>query len=66
MQPDDSLDKISLRYNSNKHAIEKLNNLPNSTISPGMKLKIPYEPIDGPGFIAYNSNFERPIRYLDI
>ena len=56
VQQNDSLEKVALRYNSNSHAIEKLNNLPNSKITPGMKLKIPYKSIRGSGFIAYNSN----------
>jgi TolB protein len=62
VQKGDSLYKIAQRYNVvtenriNTDAIQKLNNLPQDTISPGMKLKIPYGSPGGSGFIAYNSN----------
>ncbi|WP_172369090.1 LysM peptidoglycan-binding domain-containing protein [Sporosarcina jiandibaonis] len=58
----DSLDKIARRYNvltgkrSDIDAIQKLNKLQNTTISPGMKLNIPYVPPGNSGFIAYTSN----------
>jgi TolB protein len=62
VQKGDSLYKIAQRYNVvtenriNTGAIQKLNNLPQDTIGPGMKLKIPYGSPGGSGFIAYNSN----------
>lgn len=56
VQQGDSLDEIALRFNSNKHKIIKLNNLPNATLTSGMKLKIPLVPTGGSGFIAYTSN----------
>lgn len=62
VQKGDSLYKIAQRYNVvtenriNTDAIQKLNKLPKETISPGMKLKIPYGSPGGSGFIAYISN----------
>ncbi|QUW22425.1 LysM peptidoglycan-binding domain-containing protein [Sporosarcina sp. Marseille-Q4063] len=62
VQRGDTLYKIAQRYNVltenriNTDAIQKLNKLPDATISPGMKLKIPYVPPGGSGFIAYTSN----------
>ena len=64
VQKGDSLYEIAQRYNvltdnrSNTDAIQKLNNLTNDSISPGMKLKIPFIPPGGSGFIAYTGNHE--------
>ncbi|MBO1912179.1 LysM peptidoglycan-binding domain-containing protein, partial [Microvirga sp. 3-52] len=62
VQPGDSLYKIAQRYNVvteygiDTDAIQKQNKLPNETISPGMRLEIPYGSPGGSGFIAYTSN----------
>lgn len=62
VQPGDTLFQIASRYNvitngqSKPELIKQVNNLPSSTIYPGMRLAIPYAPPGGQGLIAYTSN----------
>lgn len=62
VQPGDTLVDIAYRYQvvtggrPNPELIQKVNELPSDTISPGMRLVIPYASMGDVGFIAYNSD----------
>lgn len=62
VQPGDTLYKIASRFNVvtgnnvNYELIRRANNLPSTTIYPGMRLVIPYAPPGEDGLIAYVSN----------
>lgn len=62
VQSGDSLFRIAAAYNvatdgvANPELIRQANRLPSDTITPGMRLVIPYAPPGGGGVIAYNTN----------
>jgi len=64
VQPRDTLVQIAKRFNvttggqSNPKYLQTANELPTTTINPGMKLGIPYAPTGDKGFLAYTANRE--------
>ncbi|WP_067729441.1 LysM peptidoglycan-binding domain-containing protein [Oceanobacillus damuensis] len=62
VQPGDTLYTIAGRFNvitdgtRRTELIQQVNQLPTTTILPGMMLRIPYAPPGGEGLIAYTSN----------